>query len=142
MSSLKEAIQRRRLETPESNSTCYSVKAQIPSVRVKASDGKTWVLPWVHFVHGVREDSGEGERLVLTFASHEVVVTGHNLETLEEDIAHQRSEKLRALPRKHLPQSAGEPSVTGIQVHTSAEKSSDRLQRGHTEVGRQEALAS
>ena len=90
MSSLAEQIKLRRAATSERKQGCYSVKDGVASVRIKEGS-KIWILPWMHHLFSSREED-EIERLLLTFASHDVLITGYNLEALEEGIALHRVE--------------------------------------------------
>ena len=126
MSSLADELRLRREAESESKQSCYSVKAGIPCVRIKDGDGKKWILPWAHHVFS---SQGKDGQLLLTFASHEVVITGYNLEALEEDIAYHRVEKLRQMPSNYIPVQDPEPIVTKIEVNPR-----DEHGKGTTEV--------
>ena len=113
MSSLADEIKLRRAAKSEPKQGCYTVKAGIPCVRIKDREGKKWILPWTHHVFSSQEVV---DQLLLTFASHEVVITGYNLEALEEDIAYHRVEKLRQVPSSYAPVPGPESIVTKIEV--------------------------
>jgi hypothetical protein len=121
MSKLQDSLNDRRASEADAGHLCYSAKAQTPGLLVHSSSGQRWVLPWMHFVFGCLREDGDRERLVLTFASHEVVICGTNLGPLAEEAAYLRLETLRDLPEKYAP--TGEPFVEQVDV-LSLEKGS------------------
>jgi len=119
MSSLATQIKLRRAATSERKQGCYSIKEGISAIRIKAGT-KNWIFPWLHHVFSLREEE-EIEQLLLTFASHEVSITGYNLAILEEDIANHRVEKLRYMPANYVPTYGEELVVTKIEVKLRGE---------------------
>jgi hypothetical protein len=115
MSTLQQTFHRQRADEPEGHA-CYSVRAQASTLLVELSSGERWVLPWMHFVFARHHDEGKDERLVLTFASHEVKVSGHNLVVLAETAAKAELESIRELPPKYRDRLADDPFVTKITV--------------------------
>ena len=52
MSTLKDAILQRRMGESDSGHPCFSTGNEVSTLLVEASDGKNWLLPWHHFLHG------------------------------------------------------------------------------------------
>lgn len=121
MSTLQQTVNARRAGQPEPAHLCYATKPQCASLVLECSGGERWVLPWVHFVFGRHGVDGGGERLTLTFASHEVIVQGQNLAPLADEAAGLRLEVLRELPTAYRAASGPEPFVEKIIVRLPAE---------------------
>jgi hypothetical protein len=104
MSTLKESLIHRRIGEPPLENGCYSTEASVPALSIYAENGELWVLPWSHFVSARHTGEGNGERLVLLFANHEVELHGTRLASLVPEIAGFRLDSLRSLPAKYEPQ--------------------------------------
>jgi hypothetical protein len=84
---------------------------------IQAESGELWVLPWSHFVSARLTADGNGERLALLFANHEVELHGARLGSLMPEIAAFRLDFLRSLPAKYEPQGdATEPFIERLLV--------------------------
>lgn len=103
------------LEADEAN-PCYSTGQRLPTLVIEGPGGRRWVLPWQQFLNAQHESGGNGETLLISFATHEVSITGRNLGPLADDIAHFRLEILREAPRKYANSTDGDPFVAEIQV--------------------------
>lgn len=102
MNSLKEQIRQRKIELggpPEGCATYTTAGAS--TLRLEASSGETWVLPWHHFIVCRLDDENEREALRLTFVGYEVVVRGVNLEPVAAAIARQSLVALRTAQEKY-----------------------------------------
>jgi len=117
MSTLKESLIHRRIGESLSESGCYSTEASVPALSIHAENGELWVLPWSHFVSARHTGDGNGERLVLLFANHEVELHGTRLASLVPEIAGFRLDSLRSLPAKYEPQgNVSEPFIERLSV--------------------------
>ena len=117
MSTLKESLTHRRTGEPPSDGRCHSTDASAPALSIQAESGELWVLPWSHFVSARHTADGNGERLALLFANHEVDLHGARLASLVPEIAAFRLDSLRSLPAKYEPQGdATEPFIERLSV--------------------------
>jgi len=117
MSTLKESLIHRRIGESPSDGGCYSTEASVPALSIYAENGELWVLPWSHFVSARHTDDGNGERLALLFANHEVELHGTRLASLVPEIAGFRLDSLRSLPAKYEPQgNASAPFIERLSV--------------------------
>lgn len=98
MSTLQETLHHRRAGELRAETGCHSAEASVPALLVFAADGEQWVLPWSHFVCARHLGDGENDRLVLSFANHEVEIRGKRLTTLMPAIAQFHLNSLRSLP--------------------------------------------
>jgi len=120
MSTLQETLHHRRTGELRSESGCHSAEAPVPALLIFAADGEQWVFPWSHFVCARHLGDGENERLVLSFANHEVEMLGKRLATLMPAIAQFHLNSLRSLPAKYELQSSGsEPYILNLSVRTT-----------------------
>ena len=121
MSTLQETLHHRRAGELRAESGCHSAEASVPALLVFAGDGEQWVLPWSHFVCARHRDDGESERLVLSFANHEVEIRGKRLTTLMPAIAQFHLNSLRSLPAKYeLQSNVAEPFIVNLSVRSMA----------------------
>jgi hypothetical protein len=117
MSTLKESLIHRRIGESPSDGACYSTEASVPALSIYAENGELWVLPWSHFVSARHTGDGNGERLALLFANHEVELHGTRLASLVPEIAGFRLDSLRSLPAKYEPQgNVSEPFIERLSV--------------------------
>ena len=123
MSTLKDAILQRRMVESDSGNPCFSTGKEVSTFLVEASNGESWLLPWHHFLHGCRQTVDGSERLVLTFATQEVVLKGSNLSLLADEIAQLRLEGVRPAPGRYQKSAGGEPFVEDIAVQPAGEQS-------------------
>jgi hypothetical protein len=87
MSTLQETLrQRRAAELPNSRS-CDTAESPVRALKIQAWNGEQWVFPWSHFSAACHQGSAENEQLVLSFASHEIVLEGARLALLLPGIA-------------------------------------------------------
>jgi len=98
MSTLKEILQERRAAENPDNSSFESAEATVRSLQIRSWDGENWVLPWSHFSAARHHRTGEGERMVLLFANHEVVLDGARLALLLPEVARFHLDCLRDIP--------------------------------------------
>src|ERR1019366_304290 len=115
MSSLRTEVERSRAEASDCRSPFYATNDGVITLRVESSGGEVWMLPWHHFIFG-RYESGDHERLVLTFVAHEVALRGLNLAGLMPEVVNQRIEWLRTAPGKYLKAVGAEPAIDHIRV--------------------------
>jgi len=116
MSTLKDAILQRRMVESDSGNPCFSTGKEVSTFLVEASNGESWLLPWHHFLHGHRLTVDGSERLVLTFATLEVMLKGINLGILSDEIAHLRLEGVRPAPVQYQKSAGVEPFIERIEV--------------------------
>jgi hypothetical protein len=121
MSTLNESLQARRITVPSPEQLGYSIKPQNISLRLKCSAGQSWTLPWAHFSFAHLAVVESSEKLVLTFASHEVIIHGKNLQTLDDEAANCRLEKLHATALKYA-LSDSEVRIESISVKLLSDK--------------------
>jgi hypothetical protein len=107
----------------DSRHPCFSIGKEVSTFLVEASNGENWLLPWHHFLHGCRQTVDGSERLVLTFATQEVVLQGVNLSFLADEIAHLRLEGVRPAPRQYQRSAEVESFVEHIAVQPVGEHS-------------------
>jgi hypothetical protein len=117
MSTLKESLTCRRTAGLPSEGRCHSTDASAPALSIHTESGELWVLPWSHFVSARLIAGGNGERLMLLFANHEVELNGVRLASLVPEIAGFRLDSLRSLPAKYEPQGdATEPFIEHLSI--------------------------
>jgi hypothetical protein len=121
MSTLKDAILQRRMVESDSGNPCFSTGKEVSTFLVEASNGESWLLPWHHFLHGCRQTVDSNERLVLTFATQEVVLQGVNLSFLVDEIAHLRLDGVRPAPGQYQKSAGIEPFVEHIAVQPAGD---------------------
>lgn len=122
MSSFDDAIKIRQLAITHPPKKCYSVTAGASSLQFKDNKGLNWGFPWNHFIFVCHDDTGEPEKILLTFVSHEISISGHNLNAVKQEIADRRLATLRHVPSNHISDSKLEPIVTEILVKARDEK--------------------
>ncbi|MDD3179573.1 MAG: hypothetical protein PHQ04_04395 [Opitutaceae bacterium] len=125
MSTLKETLDQRRIGETEAGHVCHSTNAAVSTLLLEASNGESWLLPWQHFLDGRHQTMEKIERLVLTFATQEILIEGRNLETLADEIAHLRLKRLRPAPAKYQKSSGADAFVTKIEVRSRAKPDAD-----------------
>lgn len=125
MSTLKDTLLQRRMNEPDTGHPCHSVGAEATTLLIEASNGENWLLPWQHFLAARRQTAGDGERLVLGFATQEVVVSGRNLDILVAEIARSRLEGVRPAPGKYQRASGADAFVTKVEVGAISNRASD-----------------
>ncbi len=76
--SIREKINR----TSEPCSPYKSSLGSVPTLELRTPK-ESWVFPYTHFLHSCLNPSRE---LVITFATHQVVVSGRNLKRLQEHL--------------------------------------------------------
>lgn len=132
MSKLQKALDALAAQEIDPESRCFSSNQHAPALAVEATGGRRWVLPWIHFLNAQHDDDGNGETLLLCFATHEVSVSGRNLGPLMDEIARLRLEVLREAPRRYGKSVDTEPFVGEIHVR-SAEKevAAEKSQKTH-----------
>jgi hypothetical protein len=91
----------------------------------RAANGGNWLLPWQHFLEGRQQAVDGSKRLVLTFATQEVVVVGKNLGVLVDEIARRRLEGVRPAPDKYQKSSVADAFVAKIEVRSRADIDAD-----------------
>jgi len=121
MSTLKDALLQRRLGESDAGHPCFSTGKEVSTFLVEASSGENWLLPWHHFLHGCRQTVDGSERLVLTFATQEVMLKGLNLSILADEIAHLRLEGVRPAPGQYQKSAGVEPFIERIEVQPAGE---------------------
>jgi len=122
MNRLKEAVEARKAEGLI-GPLCYSEHWQATAtLRIETSSAEIWVFPWHQFVHSRHQAEGQLERLVLTFASNDIILCGtHLAELLEKPITEQRLTMLRPVPKKYQGAEVNEPFVMEILVRPVAD---------------------
>jgi len=87
MTSLKEAIEQRRMAEPRIV-RCYELADKpVAMLQVHLGHGEKLVLPWSRFHSAAHRSTGENEELAFLFAKHEVVLRGVRLALLLPKIA-------------------------------------------------------
>jgi hypothetical protein len=124
MTTLKQALAIRRAELMGDRPDCYSTKERATKLRIEASDGVEWLLPWVNFLSSRLEEEDDQERLVLTFQGHEVVLHGENLRKLMDMIVDMNLASLHPMPGQYLKAFGEEPFIKHAQVRPIAGPSS------------------
>jgi hypothetical protein len=87
MSTLKEALQQRRMAEPRVVHSYELAKEPVRSLQIHAWNGEKLVLPWSQFYSAALRSMGEGEQLALWFSKHEVDLQGLRLAVLLPKIA-------------------------------------------------------
>lgn len=123
MSKLQKALDALAAQDADAENPCFALNPQVPTLAVEATDGRRWILPWQHFLNAHHDAHRTGETLWLCFATHEVVVTGHNLGALADEIAHLRLGSLRPAPRRYAAATDPEPFVAEIHVRPPSPES-------------------
>jgi hypothetical protein len=116
MTTLKEAIAIRRAELMGDRPDCYGTKERATKLRVDASNGSAWLLPWPNFLSSRLDEEDDQERLVLTFQGHEVVLHGENLRKLMDMIVDMNLASLHPMPGQYLTAFGEEPFIKQAQV--------------------------
>jgi len=76
-------------------------------LRIELSSGRTWLLPYGHWVHADLERLAEGEQLNISFSSHDVRVEGDNMRELLLELQASNVELLREIEEPLRPLSRG-----------------------------------
>jgi hypothetical protein len=84
---LKEALQQRRMAESQPVRSYELAKEPVRSLQIHSSNGGKLVLPWSHFHSACHQGIGEDEQLALLFAKHEIVLRGVRLTLLLPKIA-------------------------------------------------------
>jgi len=87
MSTLKEALQQRRMAEPRIVRSYELAKEPVRSLQIHAWNGEKMVLPWSQFYSAVHRSLSDGEQLELWFSKHEVDLQGTRLVVLLPKIA-------------------------------------------------------
>jgi hypothetical protein len=127
MTTLKEAIAIRRAELMGDRPDCYGTKERATKLRVDASNGAAWLLPWPNFLSSRLDEEDDLERLVLTFQGHEVVLHGENLKKLVEMIENTRLASVCPMPGQYLKALGEEPFIKQAQVCSLSQPSVNHL---------------
>jgi hypothetical protein len=115
MSSLQQAIDRRRADSAEAH-VCHTFEAQVASLTVVTSAQEKWIFPWHQLTSAQFSLAAGRERLLLTFTSHVVTLQGHDLTALCDLIARLQLASLRPAPAKYAKASNAEPFVETLLV--------------------------
>ena len=92
------------------------------SIAIKADDGRTYLFATYHYLDGVREANsnknatGSRERLILRFATGEVVILGSRLERIEDKLAEGRLWGLKTVPSRYASALETGPIISSITV--------------------------
>ena len=73
---------------------------------------KTYVFPWSQFISA----EGDSDEIRMTFSTHDVVITGENLDSLHADIAAQRLSLMREPVRAESFALRIGPQITSISI--------------------------
>ena len=76
-------------------------------LRIELSSGRTWLLPYGHWVHADLEKLEQGEQLNISFSSHDVRVEGDNMRELLLELQASNVELLREIEEPLRPLSRG-----------------------------------
>jgi hypothetical protein len=87
MTSLKEAIEQRRMAEPRIVRSYELADKPVSMLQVHLGHYEKLVLPWSRFHSAGHRGTGENEELALLFAKHEVVLRGVRLALLLPKIA-------------------------------------------------------
>ena len=122
MSTLQELVRQRQRET-SSPLNDQAAKASGPSLRIVASNGEFWGLPWAHFIY-VRAIKCEGHEVMsVVFVSHEVAVFGQHLTGLAEAVSDQRLIELRPSKDRYATKDSSMHWIDLVEVHSRTETS-------------------
>ena len=72
----------------------------------------TLVLPWSQFLYA----EGSNEKISIAFSTHDIMVTGHGLGSLLEDLSAQRVSVMREPVRAERFNPAPVPCITSISI--------------------------
>jgi len=121
MSAIREIMNARCAEAPVASRSALTANPDTPTLRVEASKGEIWFLPWHHLLcASYLNDAGE-ERLTLRFITHEVIVSGRNFGTLVEALAYFRVGAVRSDPGKYAEASGSDPFVVSVEMRAPKE---------------------
>lgn len=98
--SLHESIERRRKSEPTAPE-CAASPTTLPTLVVRTWKGERWALPWSRLDHAKLFEAEGQQRLILTFTTHCVTVTGENLHLLWDGVAAFTVGSLRELPAEY-----------------------------------------
>ncbi len=116
MSSLQRLLDQRRAEQPATAQLCHTVHAQANALTVITSSDEKWVFPWHHLAAAHFTRCGGREQILLTFTSHAVTLSGHNLGPLLDLLANVQLAILRTAPGKFARGVDDQPFVETLQV--------------------------
>ncbi len=128
MSTLHETLRQRRAAEQPSSRSSDSADTPVRSLRIHLWNGEKWVFPWTGFSGACHHGTGENEQLVLSFASHEVVLEGARLALLLPEIASLHLDCLRDMPAKFRSWAdKGEPFISRVSVLSASDLAESRL---------------
>jgi len=114
MSQLRHLLNSRT--TDHKTNACYTTLSNSVALTVENRPNQFWVLPWVHLVRTRYEDSPQGESILLTFTTVEIILTGKSLKPLLEEIATLHLDSVRASPKEYSVSSDSTPFIEDISV--------------------------
>jgi len=121
MSAIREIMNARRAESQAAPGNGLTANPDAPTLRVEASKGEIWFLPWHHLLcASYLKDTGE-ERLTLRFITHEVIISGRNFGTIVEVLAYFRIGAVRCDPGKYAEASGSDPFVVSVEMRALKE---------------------
>ena len=95
---------------------CFACDARARGVRIDLSPQKSLVLPHEHFMEAEFSAEQPVELLKLKFASHEIILAGHQLRRIENAILNRDLAWLCALPENLRQADSDRPFVTTLTV--------------------------
>ena len=116
MSSLQQAIDRRRAESSPDSQLCHVAEGQLAALCVITSADERWLFPWPQLVYAQFAGGSGRETLQLTFASHVVTITGRQLTALCELIARNQLALVRPAPAKFAKAAEDRPFIEALHV--------------------------
>jgi len=116
MSSLQQALDRRRADLPTGGQLCHTVEVQLSAVTVVTSADERWIFPWHQLAFSHFTSAGGRDQLRLTFTSHIVTITGRDLGAFCDLIARAQLATVRPAPAKYAKATPAEPFVDALHV--------------------------
>lgn len=95
MTNLQQALELRRASRRLPGDYCSTESGIASTLSLYLWSGEAWVLPWSALICAWYDETEEREKIVLSFAHHEVTVLGQNLDPIVADIAGLRLQCLR-----------------------------------------------
>jgi hypothetical protein len=94
---------KRHLENNSSPSlpTCWQREASSACLRIETADGQIHLFPYGQLVTVSLTRTKDGETLRITFATHDVEITGRNLRELLHGLQHFAVKWVRATPQRY-----------------------------------------
>jgi hypothetical protein len=96
---------------------CWTTDPQAKAIRIEPEGGRSWIMPYIHFIYAELITHEAEQTLKLAFSTHEIVLSGRGLCRLEATIHRMELASATALAerfRASVPQ--GQPFISKITV--------------------------